>query len=131
VVHVGQDVLTARKRRTKTELISRDLQARLPAGSAVFTWTVYRNTAAPLQLHRDVIIVDASRDHGRDAPKLIAQLMNRGRRVFLLKNGFDELELARLTNWFGIRGYQRGLAELIELGGKRRYGSRHQRVPGR
>ncbi len=127
-VHLGDDVSASRRRRADTALLSESLRARLPGSSAIVTWTVYRNVAAPLQLDRDLIIIDASRDHGRDAPRLIGQLMKQERRVFLLASGFDWQTMVLLTNRFGICEFQRGLVQLIRLGwncGYRQPGARH------
>ncbi len=131
-VHLGEDVRVARQRRAFTEGQLSDLRSELPDGSAVLTWTYLRNAAAPLLLERDVLIIDASRDAGRDAPMLVRQLKRQGRRVFLVKNLFDWKIRRGLVARYGVASFRSGVVDLLELGdsGRRgRFGGAANRKP--
>jgi hypothetical protein len=133
VVHLGEDVKTARERRAFTRRQLEDLRAKVPDRSALLTWTYMRNAAAPLILERDVLIIDASRDRARDAPMLVEELMAQGRRVFLVKNLFERTNRRKLLEMFGVSGFLSGVVDLLELRGPgdKRQGSRIDRRTAR
>jgi hypothetical protein len=56
--------------------------------SIVIRADVEEDAAIPLVMTRDVVILDAKADEGRDAPMLIQALLAQGRRVFFLESGF-------------------------------------------
>ena len=66
----------------------------LPDRSAFIAWWGYKHAAVPLLFERDIVILDAYADNGKDAPNLIRHLLEDGRRVVLLADGFppDVLE---------------------------------------
>ena len=121
-MHLGEDARTARETRAFIRERADDLNGKLPDRSAVLTWTYARNAAAPLLLERDVLVIDASRDRARDAPMLVAQLLDQGRRVFLIKNFFDWRIRSELVDEFGVAGFRSGVLDLLELGNAARRG---------
>ncbi len=60
----------------------------LTDGSALVAYAGYKDAAVPLLFDRDIVILDARADEGRDAPILIGELLARNRRVFVLQSGF-------------------------------------------
>ena len=62
---------------------------------------------------RDVVILDAHADEGKDAPTLIRELLARHRRVFVLQDGFPKDVLSRvLVGWRVVWLPRTGLLEL-------------------
>ena len=66
----------------------------VPTRSAIFTWDT--TVLAPLQLDRDVLFLDAWIDEGRDAPRLIGELLAHKRRVFIYTDRFPVTLLQKI-----------------------------------
>jgi hypothetical protein len=114
-VHVGDDLPASRTLRQRAAAEMTALAPHLPAGAAVFTWGAHRNAVAPLQLDRDLVILDALRDRGRDAPRLVRALLARQRRVFVVTAGFPPDVLGAMGDGLAIRFVLREPVPLVEL----------------
>ena len=88
------DVVASQRIRRFYQARTVKLAAVLPDRSAFIAWWGYKHAAVPLLFERDIVILDAYADSGKDAPKLIRHLLEDGRRVVLLADGFppDVLE---------------------------------------
>jgi hypothetical protein len=114
-IHLGHDVRVSLDRRREVARMRADLPGRLPAHAAVLTWGIYRSVVAAEQLQHDLVILDCARDRGRDAMTLASQLLRRGRRVFILANGFPADLRSALTRRFGEGRWDRGKVTFVEL----------------
>ncbi|MDH5674889.1 MAG: hypothetical protein OEZ06_22355 [Myxococcales bacterium] len=114
-IHLTTDVAISQKHRGLAAAMHAAASGRLPERSAVFVWAINRSAVVAEQLHHDLVIVDCSRDQGRDGPRLAAELMARGRRVFILANGFPETARERLVRHFGLRRVDQGVVTYLEL----------------
>ena len=87
-LHVADDVATSHRLRAHSLEQTEALGRVLPTGSALVAYWGNKDAAVPLLFDRDIVILDARADEGRDAPILIGELLTRNRRVFVLENGF-------------------------------------------
>ena len=87
-VHVASDVLASHRLRTRKLVETQALAGVLADGSALVAYAGYKDAAVPLLYDRDVVIIDAQADEGKDAPTLIGELLGRNRRVFVIRSGF-------------------------------------------
>ena len=97
VVHVGADLresLTFRQRKLN---IVRALSPVVPDRSAIVIFGNPKDALAPLQLDRDVVIVDAGLDRGATAPEMVQALLAQKRRVFLFATGVPRPMIAALA----------------------------------
>jgi hypothetical protein len=94
---------------------TRELARLLPDRSAFVAYFANRDPAVPLLFDRDIVILDAIGDEGEDAPVLIRALLQRGRRVFLLRDGFPEYLLARVTGGLEVSLVEGTELQLMEL----------------
>ncbi len=99
VAHLGDDLAAARGRRARNEVKMRLLDRALPVAGPLALVTLWssKNAAGALRLDRDLVILETRLDGGADTPKLVGELLARGRRVFLLANDFGAPELSRLA----------------------------------
>jgi hypothetical protein len=95
-LHLGEDLAASRRLRTLNHRAAERLRALVPDHSALITYYGRRDAPGPLQLDRDVVILDAHADEGADAPMLIRELLARQRRVFVLQDGFPQDVLSRV-----------------------------------
>jgi hypothetical protein len=101
-VHVADDLRGSRDVRATSRALFEALAPVIPDRSALFTVTGLADVGGLLQLGRDVVVLDAAADDGRDAGPLAAALLARDRRVFVLANGLSEpalQALARTGRW--------------------------------
>ena len=97
----------ARRKLAETQALGRVL----PDGSALVAYTGYKDAAVPLLFDRDIVILDARADEGKDAPILIRELLGRNRRVFVLEDGFPgEVLSGVLSGWQVCRSRTRDRA---------------------
>jgi hypothetical protein len=99
-LHLDDIVASQRVRRfyvARTEVLAGVLTDR----SALVAWWGNKHAAGPLLFDRDIVILDAYADNGKDAPVLIRQLLGAGRRVVLIANDFPADVLERV-----LRGLQ-------------------------
>ncbi|MGD8861387.1 MAG: hypothetical protein PVI30_15365 [Myxococcales bacterium] len=117
VVHVGDDVRASRIVRGRMAHVTTVLDQALPRHGrlALFTLGYWSNAAAPLELSREVVILDALRDQVRDAPRLVGEALSSGRRVFVLENGFSPGELKRMAAGRPVRRVQHQGLALLEI----------------
>ena len=87
-LHVADDVATSHRLRAHSLEQTEALGRVLPTGSALVAYWGNKDAAVPLLFDRDIVILDARADEGKDAPILIGELLSRNRRVFVLQNGF-------------------------------------------
>lgn len=96
-VHLADDVRGVNSYRRanleRTELFD----SVVPDHSAIVAWGGSKDAAGPLQMHKDVVILDAWADRGQDAPMLVRELLSSGRRVFVLANLMPEKLLQAMT----------------------------------
>jgi hypothetical protein len=96
VVHLGDDVSQSRSIRSWNRDQTQRLRDVLPDRSALITYWGSKDAAGPLLLDRDIVILDTHADEGKDAPALITELLERRRRVFVLRPGFPDVVLSRV-----------------------------------
>jgi hypothetical protein len=89
-VHLTDDVRGANGYRRANLERTRILDSVVPNHSAIVAYGGSKDAAGPLQMHKDVVILDAWADRGGDAPALVGELLARGRRVFVLSNLMPE-----------------------------------------
>jgi hypothetical protein len=88
-VHLGEDVATSRRFRHLTRSYRDGLVvAGVPDHAALFTVRGDDDWFGPIQLERDVVIVDPRLDAGAAAPATVAALLDQGRRVFVSTRDF-------------------------------------------
>ena len=82
------DLATSRRIRTTNAVGLDSLNARIPNHAALFTfWGSQKSTAGPIQLTKDVVILDVWADMGKDAPSLAQELIRKQRRIFVYGTG--------------------------------------------
>ncbi len=82
------DLAASRNIRTTNAIGLDSLDSKIPDHSALFTfWGAQKSTAGPLQLYKDVVILDAWADMGNDAGTLTHQLLQQKRKIFLFGTG--------------------------------------------
>ena len=83
--------------------------------------SLYRIPDAYIGIYQYMVarFLNIQRDRARAAPLLVAELMEQGRRVFLIKNLFDWKVRSGLVDMYGVAGFRSGVIDLLELGGRR------------
>ena len=82
------DLASSRRVRTTNAIGLDSLNAKIPNHAALFTfWGAQKSTAGPIQLGKDVVILDAWADMGKDAPMLTHELVQQHRKVFIFGTG--------------------------------------------
>jgi hypothetical protein len=114
MLHVGDDVAASRGVKRDRLAQTEALRRALPDRSGLVTYWGSRDAAGSLLLERNIIILDAHADEGRDAPALIGELLDQGRRVFVIQNGMPAEVLSRVyEGWeIGLSPERRGIVEL-------------------
>jgi hypothetical protein len=88
-VHLGEDLATSRRFRHVTSSYHDGLRvAGVPDRAALFTVRGDDDWFGPIQLERDVVIVDPRLDAGAAAPATVTALLEQGRRVFVSTRDF-------------------------------------------
>jgi hypothetical protein len=117
MIHLGTDVIASRAIKASNRERTEALRAALPDYSAVIAYWGSRDAVGPLLLDRDLVVLDAHADDGRDAPRLIRELLSQGRRVFVMQQGMPPDLLSRLrAGWKTLP--KPGRAPLVELQAK-------------
>ena len=82
------DIAASRRIRSLNATSLDSLESKIPDHSALFTfWGMQKSAAGPLQLHKDIVILDAWADMGKDAPSIARELLRRQRTVFVEGTG--------------------------------------------
>jgi hypothetical protein len=115
VLHLVDDVFPSHWTRRYHLARTQELQAVMPDHSALVAYWSTADAAGPLLLDRDVVIVDAHKDEGADAPMLMHALMGENRRVFLATEGVPADVASRLLGTFRATPVSSGAAEVFEL----------------
>lgn len=114
-VHVGDDVRASHRRRAFKRMETAALAGAIGDHTALVTYWGGRDSAIPLLFDRDVVILDAMADEGRDAPVLIRQLLAQNRRVFINQTGFPRDMLARVLDGLSAVPVARPGVSLLEV----------------
>jgi hypothetical protein len=101
-LHLASDVLSSQFVRTGNLARTEALADVLTNGSALVAYWGNKDAAGPLLLSRDIVVLDAQADDGKDAPVLIRELLAKNRKVFVLENGFPAEVLDRVLS--GLHG---------------------------
>lgn len=96
-VHLTDDVRGVHAHRRANLERTAVLDSVVPDHSAIVAWGGSKDAAGPLQMHKDVVILDAWADRGQDAPRLVRELLGRGRRVFVLADLMPEQLMRTMT----------------------------------
>jgi hypothetical protein len=114
-LHLADDVPVSRRLRARKLVETEALAGVLTDGSALVAYTGYKDAAFPLLFDRDIVIMDARADEGKDAQILIRELLDRNRRVFVLLSGFPgKVATDVLAPWQVVRIKRPG-TQLVEL----------------
>ncbi|MEE8137535.1 MAG: hypothetical protein V3T81_01480, partial [Thermoanaerobaculia bacterium] len=114
--HLADDLPASRVPRSLHYNGTRALEkARLEEPAAIFTWRGTRNVASPLQLKRDLVILDVARDAGRDAPQLVEELLQRGRHVYVIVNSLPGPLLQQMIDGRPVRSASSDGVHLVEI----------------
>ena len=116
LVHVGDDLPASRQRRRSHATQLALYRQTIPDRSALFTWWGAKDATGPLQLDRDVVVLDARNDDGRDFPVLADELLAAGRRVFVLADGFPHRLLTAKLAGRPVREVTHAPAVILEVG---------------
>jgi len=113
--HVESDLVGSRFRRQINAVRLEYLKKIIPDHSALFTFWGNKDAAGPLQLDRDVVILDVWADGGRDGQLLENELQDGGRRIFILENDMPEQELDGLTRGRQLLEHGDGNLKVAEI----------------
>jgi hypothetical protein len=114
-LHLLDDVMMARGLRSLNLSRTEAYQWTVPDHSGVVAYWGNKDFVGPLLLSRDIVVIDVHPDEGRDAPMLIRELLGKGRRVFLLKDGFPVEMLDRILSDLRVKSAGPAESELIEV----------------
>jgi hypothetical protein len=90
-VHLGDDLRASRALRARNLFLFNAYERALPpptTPAALVTWWGMKDAAGPLQIDRDLVILDAGNDGGENLPAMVDALQAEGRRVLLVATGF-------------------------------------------
>ena len=114
MLHMDDVVASQRVRRFYQDRTAK-LAGVLPDHSAFIAWWGLKHAAVPLLFDRDIVILDAYSDNGKDAPMLIRHLLSDGRRVVLLANEFPPEVLEAVIGGFNVSPIEIPGHHLLEL----------------
>ena len=114
-VHLGEDLRGSHLSRSENLARTVALSPALTGGSVLVAYWGDKDAAVPLLFSRDLLVLDARADEGRDAPLLIEHLLGRGRRVFVLEDGFPSDVLRRVVGNFQAQPVRDEGVRLTEL----------------
>ncbi len=96
-VHVGEDWRVSREFRHIARAHAAALERALPDRAAVVSVGGDDDYYGPLQMHRDLVIVDPRLDWGESAPAMVSALLDQRRRVFVVANAMPRELLERMA----------------------------------
>jgi hypothetical protein len=114
-VHIVEDAAMAHRVRTARLAETRAFEHALPDNSALFAYWGNKDAIGPVLLSRDIVVVDVHADDARDAPQLVAELLAKGRRVFLFMNGFSGGLLDQMAEGLQTRPVPDASLPILEL----------------
>jgi hypothetical protein len=114
MLHMDDVVASQRIRRFYQDRTAKFAEV-LPNHSAFIAWWGYKHAAGPLLFDRDIVILDAYSDNGKDAPTLIRHLLSDGRKVVLLADGFPPEVLEAVIGGFNVSPIEMPGLRLLEL----------------
>jgi len=114
-IHLETDLVGSRTRRHINEARLNDLESAVPGRSALFVYWGNKDAAGPLQIDKDVVIVDAWADGGTDAPLLAGELLKAKRRVFVFTKDFPDSILQHLHEAGSTRTASESSTHLVEI----------------
>jgi hypothetical protein len=95
-LHILDDVVQAQVVRLGNLRSTAAFERVLPEHSVLVAYWGLKDPVAPLLLERDILVLNPQPDEGRDTAQLIGELSDRGRRIFVLENGFPPDVLQRV-----------------------------------
>ena len=121
-VHLLDDLPASRELRRANQMQRESVDHVLTGRSALFAYWGYKDPFGPMQLDRDLLILDAWADDGQTAPELVKELLARGRRVFVRLDGFPPSILRAMSSGHVVtpiatdpRGDPSQIVRLVEL----------------
>jgi hypothetical protein len=114
-VHLFDDLSASRTRRGKNAAQLAVLESAIPDHSALFAYWGSKDVAAPLQLTRDVVILDVGADEGADAVRLSHELRLQNRRLFILTDVFPDTVLEAIAGEDSLAVVSRNLIGIDEV----------------
>ncbi len=119
------DLSTSRQIRGRNATGLESLESVIPDHSALFaSWGNQKATAGPLQLKKDVVILDVWADNGKDAGALARQLAEQGRKVFLYGSGMPEEVVADIRGPDSLLVVLSKPFEILEVVARDRHGTK-------
>ena len=113
--HLESDLVGSRFRRQINATRLGYLQKTIPDHSALFTYWGNKDAAGPIQLEKDVVILDVWADAGHDARLLEEELLAQGRRIFILDNDMPDEILRALIADRTFHEYSEGNLRFTEI----------------
>jgi hypothetical protein len=113
--HIESDLVGSRFRRQINAARFDYLQKIVPDHSALFTYWGNKDAVGPIQLEKDVVILDVWADEGHDARLLEEELLTQGRRIFILENDMPGEILRGLIADRIFHEYSEGNIKLAEI----------------
>ena len=114
-IHVGTDLPASRSRRADNLDRFKIYSRVVPNHSAFFTYWGNKDAAGPLQLDRDVVILDLHADDGETAPQLVKELLAQKRRVFVLLIDVPEKTILEMGTGYVFRRFSESYMDFIEI----------------
>lgn len=96
-VHMMDGLPASRSRRHRNAALLNGLEVAVPNHSAVFTYGGWRDAAGALVLTRDIVLLDAGADEGKDSGVLSKELAGQGRSIFVLGDVFPPGTVQRIV----------------------------------
>jgi hypothetical protein len=114
-IHVGTDVAASRSKRADNLERFQIYSRVVPNHSAFVTYWGNKDAAGPLQLDRDVVILDLHADDGETAPQLVRELLAQKRRVFVLLIDVPEKTILQMVGGHAFRRFSESYMDFIEI----------------
>ena len=116
--HIESDLVGSRFRRHINAEKLQFLEKVIPDHSALFTYWGNKDAAGPLQLTRDVVILDTWADDGKDAVVLDKELEARDRTICVLENDMPDGLIHALASDGSLREFSDTNLKIIEILGR-------------
>lgn len=113
--HVFDDLSASRARRSRNAAQLTALESTIPEHSALFAYWGAKDAAGPLQLSRDVVILDVAADEGADAARLTHELQHQERRVFVMGDNFPDAILRNIAGQDSLSTVRRDTVKVYEV----------------